>query len=66
MQTHCSTCKKEKEKSRKKNMTYCLECEDCTGNISPKKVTMTNKVIREKTACAVCTFNTSRYLKPKT
>ena len=47
-------------------MTYCLECEDCTGNISPKKVTMTNKVIREKTACAVCTFNTSRYLKPKT
>lgn len=47
-------------------MTYCLECEDYTVNISPKKITITNKFIREKTACADFAFNTSRFLKPNT
>ena len=32
--------------------TYCLACKEHTYNIGLKRVTLTNKVIREKTRCA--------------
>ena len=32
--------------------TYCLCCKKCANNVGLKKVTMTNKVIREKSRCA--------------
>ena len=39
-------------------MTYCLGCRDYTHNIESKKVTITNKVIREKSRCLiVCVKN---------
>ena len=35
-------------------ITYCFGCRDYTKNFRPKKVNMTNKVIREKCHCIVC------------
>ena len=43
--------------------TYCFGCKDCTNNFRPKKVNMTNKVVREKSHCIVCRTNKSRFLK---
>ena len=37
--------------------TYCLGCKDYTKNIRPKKVNMTNKVVRKKSHCIVCRSN---------
>ena len=34
--------------------TYCLACRGHTGNIGSRKVTMTNKVIRDKSRRAKC------------
>ena len=43
--------------------TYCLGCKDYTKNIRPKKVNMTNKVVRKKSHCIVCQSNKSRFSK---
>ena len=43
--------------------TYCLGCKDYTKNFRPKKVNITNKVVREKSNCIVCRSNKSRFLK---
>ena len=34
--------------------TYCLACREHTDNIGSIRVTMTNKVIRDKSRCAQC------------
>ena len=34
--------------------TYCFECKDYTKSFRPEKVTMTNKVLREKSHCVAC------------
>ena len=31
--------------------TYCLACKKHTNNIASRKVTMTNKVVRDKSRC---------------
>ena len=43
--------------------TYCLGRKEYTQNVTPEKVTMTNKVLREKSYCVVCRSNKSRFLK---
>ena len=43
--------------------TYCLACREHTGSIGSKKVTMTNKVIREESRCAQCFSDKSRFMK---
>ena len=48
----------------KKPVTTCFfGCKDYTKNFRPKKVNMTNKVVREKSHCIVCRANKSRFLK---
>ena len=34
--------------------TYCLACREYTDNIGSKTVTMTNKVVRDKSKCGEC------------
>ena len=34
--------------------TYCFGCKDYAKNFRPKKVNMTNKIVREKSHCTVC------------
>ena len=43
--------------------TYCFGCKDYTKNFRPKKVNMTNRVVREKSHCIACWTNKSRFLK---
>ena len=45
--------------------TYCFGCKNYTKNFIPEKVKMPNKVLREKSHCAVCQSNKSRFLKQK-
>ena len=45
--------------------TYCLGCRRHTGNIGSKKVMMKNKIIRNKSRCANCNADKSRFLKQK-
>ena len=45
--------------------TYCLACRKHTSNIASRKVTMTNKVIRDKSRCGECFPDKSRFLKEK-
>ena len=45
--------------------TYCLARRKHTNNIGSKTVTMTNKVIREKSRCSECFSDKSRLLKQK-
>ena len=45
--------------------TYCFGCKDFILNFRPEKVTMTNKVLREKSHCVVFRSNKSRFLKQK-
>ena len=45
--------------------THCFGCKDYTKKFRPEKVKMTNKVLREKSHCAVCRFNKSIFLKQK-
>ena len=45
--------------------TYCLACRKHTNNIASRKVTMTNKVITEKSRCGECLSDKSRFLKQK-
>ena len=45
--------------------TYCLACRKHTNNIWFKKIIMTNKVVRDKSKCADCFSDKSRFLKQK-
>ena len=40
-------------------------CKDYTKSFRPEKIQMINKVLREKSHCAVCRSNKSRFLKQK-
>ena len=44
---------------------YCFGCKDYTQNFRPEKVKLTNKVLREKSLCAVCRSNKSSFFKTK-
>ena len=57
--------KNKTEIGKQSGTTYCLRCKDYTHNFRPEKVKMTNKVLREKSHCAVCQSNKSRLLKQK-
>ena len=39
--------------------TYCLACRKHNNNIASKKVTITNKVVRDKSRCGECLSNKS-------
>ena len=45
--------------------TYCLACREHTDNIGSKGVTITNKIIRDKSRCAQCLSDKSRFMKQK-
>ena len=45
--------------------TYCLACIKHTNIIASRKVTMTNKVIRDKSRCSECLSDKSRFMKQK-
>ena len=45
--------------------TYCLPCRKHTNNIASRKVTMTNKVVRDKPRCGECLSDKSRFMKQK-
>ena len=45
--------------------TYCVACRKHTSNIASRKVTMTNKVIRDKSRCGECLSDKSKFLKQK-
>ena len=45
--------------------SYCLACRKHTNNITSRKVTMTNKVIREKSRCSECLSDKSMFMKQK-
>ena len=45
--------------------TYCSGCKKHTNNRRTIKVTMINKVIRDKSRCANCMSDESRFLKQK-
>ena len=44
---------------------YCLSCKKHTNNIRSKIVIMTNKLIKEKSRCANCMVDKSRFLISK-
>ena len=43
--------------------TYCLACRKHTNNIASRKVTMKNKVMRDKSRCGDCLCDKSRFMK---
>ena len=45
--------------------TYCLACRKHTNNIASRKVTMANKVVRDKSRCSECLCDKSRFMKQK-
>ena len=45
--------------------TCCLACRKHTNNIASRKVTMKNKVIRDKSRCSECLPGKSRFMKQK-
>ena len=45
--------------------TYCLACREHTNNIGSKRITMTNKIIRNKARCAQCLSDKWRFMKQK-
>ena len=45
--------------------TYCLACREHTDNVGSKKITVKNKVIREKSRCAECFSGKSKFMKQK-
>ena len=49
---HYKTCK-----------TYYLSCRRHTNNIGPRKVIMTNKIVRQTSKCANCVAKKLRFLK---
>ena len=48
---------------KKPGTTYCFGCINYTNNFRPKKVKITNQVVREKSHCIACRTNKSRFLK---
>ena len=42
---------------------YCFSYKKRTNNIGSKKVIMTNKLVRERSRCANCMVDKSRFLK---
>ena len=44
-----------------KYMTYCLSCKKHTNNMSSRGVSMTNKVLRQKSRCSECLSDKSRF-----
>ena len=44
---------------------YCLACRKHTNNTASRKVTMTNKVIRDKSRCSECLSDKSSLMKQK-
>ena len=64
MQTHIfQAVKKKKNNTSTKYMTYCLRCKKHNNNMASRSVTMTNKVLRQKSKCAECFSDKSRFLK---
>ena len=45
--------------------TYCLACRKHTNSIASRKVTMTNKKIRDKSRYSECLSDKSRFMKQK-
>ena len=45
--------------------TYCFGCKVYTQNVRSQEVKMKNKFLREKSHCAVCRSNKSKFLKQK-
>ena len=45
--------------------TYCLSCRKYTNNVASRKVTMTNKVVRNKSSCGEYLSDQSKFLKQK-
>ena len=45
--------------------TYCLACRKHTNNIGSRKVTMANKVVRDKSLCRECFSDKSRFFRQK-
>ena len=44
---------------------YCLACRKHNNYTASRKVTMTNKVVRDKSRCGECLFDKSRFMKQK-
>ena len=45
--------------------TYCLACRKHTDNVGSWNITVSNKVIRNKSKCGVCLSDNSRFMKQK-
>ena len=45
--------------------TYCLVCKKHTDNYGSNNVSMTNKVIRNKSRCSICLNDKSRFITKK-
>ena len=45
-----------------KMKTYCLACRKHTNNICLRKLTMANKVVRDKSRCSECLSDKSRVM----
>ena len=45
--------------------TYCLGCKDYTNDFKPQEVKMANRVLREKSNCAVCRSSKSKFFLKK-
>ena len=45
--------------------TYRLACRKHTNNVGSWNITMTNKVIRNKSKCGVCLSDKARFIKQK-
>ena len=63
--SYCSSCKKNKNNTSSKYMFYCLSCKTHTNNMASRSVTLTNKVLRQKSKYSVCFSDKSRFLKQK-
>ena len=46
-----------------KSMTYCLSCKKHTNIMASRRVTVTNKVLRQNSKCSTGFFNKTRFLK---
>ena len=44
---------------------HCLSCRKHTANLGSKKVIMKNKKVRQKSRCANCMVDKSKFLKQK-
>ena len=43
--------------------SYCLKCRRHAGNVGSEKVIIKNKVITDKSRCAICRSKKSEFLK---